>query len=168
MYSAHHHKRKSPSATLLTLPSWRHTPYLSRNLQTNYAQKLTSIPYYPRSELARDTKYDLDIYLVANQKALTAIDPNQVQTHLENAIRQTYGALHSKITITTTRPDPTSLDSHIQYNEAQPTVPVPPEKHTSPTYMPHHQRWDPEAFIYTDGSVTSGHPIIGAAVVDPT
>ena len=113
MYSAHHHKHKSPSATLLLLPSWQHTPYLSRNLQTSYAQKLTSIPYYPRSELARDTKYDLDIYLVANQKALAAIDPNKVQTRLDNAIRQTYGALHSKITITTTRPDPTSLDSHI-------------------------------------------------------
>ncbi len=36
IYSAQKNRNHTPSLTILILPYWKHTPYLARNLNTNY------------------------------------------------------------------------------------------------------------------------------------
>ena len=67
MYNAHARRHTQPSSHDLTLPNGPHSPYLARNLQSSYAQKLTSIPYLPTHNAKKHkNKTKLDIYLVAN------------------------------------------------------------------------------------------------------
>ena len=81
LYNAHAHRHTQPSSHILILPNWQHSPYLARNLHSAYVQKLTSIPYLPThnaKRLKNNTK--LNIYLVANEKALRLLDPDYI-TH---------------------------------------------------------------------------------------
>ena len=78
---AHAHRHTQPSNHILLLPNWQHSPYLSRNLHSAYVQKLTSIPYLPThgaKKLKNNAK--LNIYLVANEKALRLLDTDYI-TH---------------------------------------------------------------------------------------
>ena len=51
IYSAHTHKDTQPSAPILILPDWKHTPYLARKLHTNYTQKLVTLPPHTQQQL---------------------------------------------------------------------------------------------------------------------
>ncbi len=44
IYSVHTTRNHTPSLTILILPDWKHTPYLARNLHTNYVQHIATIP----------------------------------------------------------------------------------------------------------------------------
>ena len=79
LYNAHAHRHTRPSSHILTLPNWEHTPYLANNLHPSYIHKLMSIP----PTLPYDTQnapriYKLNIYYVANEKALA--QPQQEKT----------------------------------------------------------------------------------------
>ena len=168
LYSAHHHRQHIPCSTILFLPTWQRTPYQTRNLHTSYAQKLTSIPFYLPSELTRNKSYNINIYLVANQKYLSTLNPQRISEQLEITITEIYGTLNEKITININRPDPTTLDSCKAYQDTiPPPLPPYPPPPLPPTYHTHNRRWTPESYIYTDGSQTAGNPILGAAVVSP-
>ena len=45
IYSAHTHKDTQSSASILILPEWKHTPYLARNLHTNYIPKIVILTH---------------------------------------------------------------------------------------------------------------------------
>lgn len=167
LYSAHPHRCTAPSFTILLLPAWQHTPYLARNLHTRHIQKITSIPLHPPSELASTKTYNINIYLVANPKALSIINVTQVVTQLAAGIREIYNTTPDHISIHTDRQDPKTLDCSKKYDEAPP--PPPPLPHNLPPlklYI-HKPRWDPNAFIYTDGSLVIGNPTLGGAIIDP-
>jgi hypothetical protein len=40
IYSAHTHKNNNPILLILTVPGWKHTPYLARNLHTTNVKQL--------------------------------------------------------------------------------------------------------------------------------
>ena len=41
----HTHNDTQPSATIIILPDLKYTPYLTRNLHTNYIQKIITLPH---------------------------------------------------------------------------------------------------------------------------
>ena len=45
IYIAYTHKDAQPTATILILPDWKHTPYLARNIHTNYTPKIVTRPH---------------------------------------------------------------------------------------------------------------------------
>jgi hypothetical protein len=80
LYIAHTHRHIQPSSRILILPNWQHSPYLARNLHS-YTQKLASIPYLKSQNTHKNTHTSrLNIYLVANEKALRLLDHDYV-TH---------------------------------------------------------------------------------------
>jgi hypothetical protein len=165
IYSAHTHKDSSPSATILILPDWKHTPYLSRNLHTNYVQKIATVPHTPTSHGTSKTKYNLNIYLVANSKALSTLDPHTIYDKLRSTLtlEQSKSIIHKFHTYSE---DAIHIDSRTIYS----TTPTPTRQHHTtiiPHTTPHVRKWDPKSFVYTDGSHVKGNPVLGAGVVNP-
>jgi len=166
IYSAHTHKNSHPSATILILPEWKHTPYLARNLHTKYIQKIVTLPHTHTTIGNPPGKYNLNIYLVANQKALNLIEPNTTQQTMNIALTQAYGHTINTKLIDTNTPDALTIDSNTSYKE----IPAPIRKPHTPTILhtkPHTRKWNPEDFVYTDGSQVKGNNTLGAGVVNP-
>jgi hypothetical protein len=69
----HKNKDTQPSASILILPDWKPTPYLARNLHTNYIPKNVTLPHTHTTIGTHPRKYNLNIYIVANSKALTLL-----------------------------------------------------------------------------------------------
>jgi hypothetical protein len=167
IYSAHAHRHTSPSSHILILPNWEHSPYLARNLHTSYAQNITSIPYYPiYSKQPNHNKPKLNIYLIANEKALALLNHQQILDTLRPVLNNITGK-PAHITINLQKKDPQHIDSHTSYTEQYPYTPTPP--HTPHPLSPKsfHAAWDPKSFIYTDGSQKKGNPTLGASIVNP-
>ena len=62
IYIAHTNKNHASSLTILIPPDWNHTPYLARNLHTNYVQHIATIPHThthtpPNTNNAPNTAY---------------------------------------------------------------------------------------------------------------
>jgi ribonuclease HI len=166
IYSAHSHKNNQPSATILILPDWKHTPYLARNLHTNYIQKIVTLPHTHTTTRTQPRKYNLNIYLVANQKALNLIEPNTTQQTMNMALTQTYGHTINTKFIEINTQDAITIDSITAYNE----IPAPAHIPHTPTILhtkPHTRKWNPIDFVYTDGSQVKGNNTLGAGVVNP-
>ena len=116
MYNAHAHRHTQPSSHILIFPNWQHSPYLARNLHSSYVQKLTSIPYLPThsaKKLKNNTK--LNIYLVANEKALRLLDPDYITQTLHETLSTILGRNAQPITLTLNLQDPSQLDSSQAY-----------------------------------------------------
>jgi hypothetical protein len=90
LYSAHAHQHTQPSSHILILSNWQHSPYLARNLHSSYTQKLTSTPYLqPHNIQKHNHNPRLNIYLVANEKALRLLNHDYV-THPLQACTKPY------------------------------------------------------------------------------
>ncbi len=101
LYSAHAHQHNQHNSHILILPNWQHSPYLARNLHSAYVQKLTSIPYLPAhnaKKLKNNTK--LNIYLVANEKALKLLDSDYITHTLHETLSTILGRDTQPITFT--------------------------------------------------------------------
>jgi hypothetical protein len=166
IYSAHTNKNHAPSLTILILPDWKHTPYLARNLHTDYVQHIATITHIHTTQNQQRPKYNLHIYLVANSKALTQLDATHIHNTLNTILTQTYGLRTQTYMIDTTRPDATSIDSRKSYTN----TPAPTQSRPNTIILqttPHDRKWNPRDFVYTDGSLVKGNPILGAGVVNP-
>jgi hypothetical protein len=92
MYSAHAHRHTQPSSYILILPNWQHSPYVARNLYSSYVQKLTSIPYLLTHNTKKHKKNaKLNIYLVANEKALRLLNPDDITQILHETLSNILG-----------------------------------------------------------------------------
>ncbi len=87
----HTHKDTQPGASILILPDWKHTPYLTRNLHTIYIKKMVKLPHTHTAVGTHPRKYNLNIYIVGNSKALTLLEPHSIQHTMNTALIQTYG-----------------------------------------------------------------------------
>ncbi len=76
------------SATILILPDWKHTPYLARNLHTNYIQQIVTLPHTHTTTGTHPRKYKLNIYIVANSKALTLLEPHYIPQTITTTLTQ--------------------------------------------------------------------------------
>jgi hypothetical protein len=81
LYSAHAHRHTQPINHIPILPNLQHSLYLARNLHSSYTQKLTSIPYL-QTQTTQKHRHStrLNIYLVANEKALKLLNHDYI-TH---------------------------------------------------------------------------------------
>ena len=131
IYSAHTNKNHTSSLTILILPDWKHTPYLARNLHTDYVQHIATIPHTHTTQHQQRPKYNLHIYLVANSIALTQLDATHIHNTLNTTLTQTYGLRTQTYMIDTTRPDATSIDSRKSYTN---TIPFTPKYNNSPNH----------------------------------
>ncbi len=64
-YIVHTHKDTQPSASILILPDWKDTPYLTLNLHTNYIPKNHTPTHRHITIGNHPIKYNLNIYIVA-------------------------------------------------------------------------------------------------------
>jgi ribonuclease HI len=168
LYSAHAHRRTQPSSHILILPNWQHSPYLARNLHSAYVQKLTSIPYlsnHTAKRLKNHTK--LNIYLVANERALSLLDKDYITHTLHETLTNILGRDTRPITLTLNLKDPAQLDSSQAYKDPYPCIPMKTTPNRPPQIRPYRAAWDPKAYVYTDGSLVTGNPTLGASIVNP-
>ena len=166
IYSAHSNKESNPSATILILPDWKYTPYLARNLHTSYVQKIATLPHAHTSQGTQPEKYNIEVYIIANSKALTLLDADNIQTTLNEALIQSYDQRVNTTRIDKTKPDANDIDCNISYKDT--STPVhPPTTTTILKTNPHNRKWNPRDFVYTDGSQVKGNPILGAKVANP-
>jgi hypothetical protein len=120
IYSAHAQRHISPSSHILILPNWEHSPYHDRNLHTSYVQKITSIPYYPiHNKQPHNSKPKLNIYIVANERALALINKPKTINTLQAALTEVKGRTPS-ITLNLHQKDSQQIDSHTTYTEQYP------------------------------------------------
>jgi hypothetical protein len=97
---AHTQKDTAPSATILILLSWRHTPYLFRNLHKRCVQKLRKLPYIPVAwGLSIKPTYKLQHYLIANVLALNILNVPRTTQGLHSYTTATIGHPHNPVII---------------------------------------------------------------------
>ena len=176
IYSAHYQRNHSPSCTVLILPRWTHSPYLARHTHSPYVHALMTIPAHrvrakPTSlptPAALHKDKEMTVYLVANSRALQALDLPTAATALEEAASDYYQTYIPVTTPSAQRPDGLEIASNTAYTLAgtEPAAP-PPLTHTPLHIRPHFPLWNKAEFVYTDGSVITGQPTIGAGVVFP-
>jgi len=100
------------AATSSYSPTGNTLPYLARNLHSSYTQKLTSIPYLQsqnNQQLTPNTR--LDIYLVANEKALRLLNHDYITHILHKTLSSLLGQDTQPITLNINLNDPTHLGS---------------------------------------------------------
>ena len=181
IYGAHTMRHKSRCSTLLLLPSWKHTPYLTRNLHNNgYVQKIATIPYAePNLTHHKMPKYNLNLYLVANGKTLETINAVEAKKSLSTTLSRIYG-VNIQVCISCNPPIVRTIESTTKYGPDRPhAMPLSPTLEVGEPDTPtgrdkaplairdHAPMWDKRAFAYTDGSLIKGMPTLGAAVAFP-
>jgi ribonuclease HI len=63
--------------------------------------------------------------------------------------------------------DSTQLDSSLAYKDPYPSIPSRTYPIDPPHIRPYHAAWNPKDFIYTDGSLITCNPTLGASIVNP-
>jgi len=165
LYSAHAHRHTQPSSHILTLPNWEHSPYLARNLHSSYTQKLTSIPYLQTQTTHKNTHNTrLNIDLVANEKALRLLNQDYITLTLHETLSNILGRDTQHITLILKIKDPTQLDNRQAYKDLYPSIPTKISPNNPPLIRPYRAAWNPKEYIYTDGSLVKGNPILGASI----
>ena len=176
IYSAHQQKRHAPSATVLILPHWTHTPYMSKHLLgSKYVHKIMTVPASTLRASTTDIPpappsrgKHINIYLVANSRALARLTPTQIIPTLANTARSLYGTSIQVTLPVPGREEDTTITSAQKYTRADMEPPVPSPGDKPPLRIfPHYPMWDNTEFIYTDGSKITGKPTLGGAVVFP-
>jgi hypothetical protein len=116
LYNAHTHQHTKLSSHIFILPKWEHTLYLARNLHSAYVKKLAPTPYQPPTPTTHEKhKPELNIYLVANEKALSIINHSLGTTTLRNIINDLFGVPLTTMPPDITKKDPSHLDNRHAY-----------------------------------------------------
>ena len=72
------------------------------------------------------------------------------------------------ITLTLNLKDSAKLDSSQAYRDPYPFIPMNATLNNSPHIRPYRAAWNPKEYIYTDGSLVTGNPTLGASIVNPS
>jgi hypothetical protein len=140
---------------------------LTRNLHSSYTQKLTSIPYLQTQIIQKHTHNTrLNIYLVANEKAVRLLNQDYITHTLHEIISNLLGQNAQPITKNINLHDPTYIDISHAYKDSYPSIPSRTYTNVPPQIRPYHGAWNPTDFIYTNGSLVTCNPIIGASIVN--
>jgi len=136
---------------ILILPDWKRTPYLARNLHTNYVQKIATLPHTHTEQQHNHSKYNMQVYLVVNSKAISQLDATNIHNTLTTTLTREYGQRAQITTNDTTLSDEQNIDSSKSYTNT-PTPALPHDTTSILQTKLHDRRWNPREFIYTDGS----------------
>jgi hypothetical protein len=108
----------------------------------------------------------MNIYIVANSKALPLLESNNIQNAMNEKLTPSYGH-----TVRTTLLDATtSYANNIDKSLAYKDIPTPNQSHQTTTIIytkARHIKWDPKDFLYIDGSEVKGNNTLKAGVVNP-
>ena len=168
---AHKYRTIAGAASLLILPINSHTAYIDRNITSPYVQRITQTPA-PWSA-AKNTRYHL--YLIANPDYFLSSTIRRTYTQAQRTIREAFKAAGHEY-------DPILLYPYVSYASA--TAVDSTTKYKRITKAEHEAergktpgpRWvpapfarklNPEDYIYTDGSLITGNPTVGAAITYP-
>jgi hypothetical protein len=157
----HTHKDTQPNASILTIPDWEHTPYVTRSLHTKYIQKIVTLSHTHTTIGTHHRKYNLDIYKVANSRALTLLEPHNIQRTMNTVLTQAYGHTVQTTLIDTPKLDATNIDSITSYKD----IPTPIQTYQTTTILytkSHNRKWNPKDYVYTNGSQVKGNNTLGA------
>jgi hypothetical protein len=108
------------------------------------------------------------MYVVTNEKALRLLDHAYVTCTLHESLSRILSREIHPITLNLNLTDPLQLGSRHAYKEAYSSLPIAPYATDPPRIHPYHAACDPTDFIYTDGSLVTGNPTLGASIVNPT
>ena len=110
----------------------------------------------------------MHVYLVANARALQTLDLPGAIRLLEDVTHSHYNTRIPVSLPPPHRPDGTSVSCSHKFPlvHFEPEVPE-PQQHPPLVIRTHVPLWNKEDFVYTDGSVITGKPTIGAGVVFP-
>ena len=124
LYIAHAHRHTQASSHILILPNWQHSPYLARNLHSSYSQKLASNSFLQSQNTQTHTHNTrLDIYLVANEKALRIVNHDNITHTLHATLSRLLGRdTHPRI-LNLNLNDPTHLNNSQAYKDPYPSIP---------------------------------------------
>jgi hypothetical protein len=107
----------------------------------------------------------LNIYLVANEKALQLLDHDYVTRILHDTLSSLLGQGTPPINLNLNLTDPTHLDISQAYKDTYPSITSTPYTINPPQFHPYHAAWNPRNCIYTDGSMVTGNPTLVASIV---
>jgi len=107
----------------------------------------------------------VDIYLVANEKALIFLDHDNTVHTLQDTITNILGRGTQPISLNLHLKNPSHLDNRQAYTYTYPSIPTQPHTTSTPRIRPYHASWHPKEFIYTDGSKVTGDPTLTTARV---
>jgi ribonuclease HI len=138
------------------------------HLHTAYVQKLTSIPFHLIQNSTPTTRSpNLNVYLVSNEKALALLNRTHILTTLPTTITKLTGKTAPTIHLNLDKKDPQQIDSHTSYTDPYPNIPKPTKRTQRLPLKPFRATWNPNSFIYTDGSPKTGNPKLRASIVNP-
>jgi hypothetical protein len=138
LYNAHAHRHTQPCSYILILPNWQHSPYLARNLNSSYTQKLTSIPYLQSQNTQKHTHSTrFNIYLVDNEKALRLLNHDYITHTLHDTLSSLLCQDTQLITLNLHLNDPTHLDNNQAYKDLYPSIPSRTYSNDSPQIRPY-------------------------------
>lgn len=109
----------------------------------------------------------LNIYLVANEKALQLLDHDYIASTLHSTLSHILGKDIQPIALNLELKDSPHLDSSQAYKDTYPSMPMSPHTTNLLSIRKYYAAWDPSDFIYTDGSHITGNPVLGASVIYP-
>jgi hypothetical protein len=94
----------------------------------------------------------LNIYLVANEKALSTLGKPKILQTLKEALTKLNGEKANTITLNLTTKDPHQIDSNQAYTDPYPETITKTHHNTRYHIKPFQAAWSPIDYIYTDGS----------------
>jgi hypothetical protein len=94
-------------------------------------QKIATIPYTPTTQGTKQTKYNLNIHIVANSNALTLLEPHTIQSKLHKILTHVYGQSTRTTKVDTGKLYANQIDSRTSYTD----IPAPISSHQIATIL---------------------------------
>ena len=110
----------------------------------------------------------LNIYMVANERALNLLDHDYIVHALQDTITNILWRDAQPISLNLHLQNPSHLDHREAYIDKYPSIPTQPNTTMLCRVGPFHAACRPKYFIYTDASQITVNPTLGAPIVDPT
>jgi len=108
------------------------------------------------------------MYLVANEKALLTLDQPTILHTLREALTKLEGAKTPAISLNLTMKGPQHIDKNQSYTNPYPETITRTRHNTKYPIRPFQAAWNPNDYIYTDGSQKTGNPTLCASIVNPS
>ncbi len=104
--------------------------------------------------------------LCIQRKALALLDRTHILTTLHTAITNLTRKTSPAISLNLGKKDSQHIDNNASYTYPYPDILDPTQRPPHLPLRPFRATWNPDSFIYTDGSKKTGNPTLGASVVN--
>jgi hypothetical protein len=105
---------------------------------------------------------------VANEKALSTLDQPKILNNLREVFAKLEGVKTPASSLNLTMKDPQQIDNTQSYTDPYLETPTRTRCSTRYPIRPFQAVWNPNNYIYTDGSQKTGNPTLGTSIVNPS